>query len=390
MFISLDLETTGINPDKDKIIEFGAVKFDLKGNTETLQTLIHPGITLPEIITHITGITDEDLKNAPPFQEKAEEISAFIGDLPIIGHNIQFDTSFLRNHHIELKNPEYDTVQLASILFPGLNSYSLEILTHLLDLKHKDKHRALDDAVAAMELFLKLKDKFQELDPDLIKKIHSLCEKTQWPTAKFLKTLPPTKSKTHILPPLTALPKSPLPENYKELLNTKKSQLFQISPPYYSLIQSLAKDAHKDTYISVPHMLFHDLTPTLPDSITKIDSPKKYISQRRLSEFENKKFFEDYEFTGLIKTLVWLKQTKTGLLPEIIFFNQEKQIILHINADKDFTELKDEPFVQKAMEKDKTSPAICSHQYLIDQKPEIKDLILIDLDKFTKSIFYEQ
>src|SRR3990167_6103676 len=91
MFISLDLETTGFEPAKDKIIEFGAVKFDFKKERERLTFLINPGITLPQIITHITNIKDRDLKDAPPLPEKLQEIKDFIGDLPIIGHNIQFD-----------------------------------------------------------------------------------------------------------------------------------------------------------------------------------------------------------------------------------------------------------------------------------------------------------
>ena len=73
MFISLDLETTGFDPIKDKIIEFGAIKFDLTGKREELSFLINPGIPLPQIITHITGITNKDLTSAPQFEEKSEE-----------------------------------------------------------------------------------------------------------------------------------------------------------------------------------------------------------------------------------------------------------------------------------------------------------------------------
>ena len=185
MFISLDLETSGVDKDKDKIIEFGAVKFDFNGHREEMSCLIQPGLTLPQIITHITGITDEDLKDAPSFEEKRQEIADFIGDLPIIGHNIQFDTGFLRTHGIPLKHAEYDTCQLATMLIPGLPSYSLEIISHTLDLVHEDKHRALDDAVAAMELFLKLADQFRSLEPEIIEKIHQLCAKTDWATKEL-------------------------------------------------------------------------------------------------------------------------------------------------------------------------------------------------------------
>jgi len=94
MFISLDLETTGFDKENDNIIEFGAIKFDLEGNQETLQFLINPQTSIPQIVTYITNISDEDVQDAPTIDEKAQEIQDFIGDLPIVGHNIQFDTGF--------------------------------------------------------------------------------------------------------------------------------------------------------------------------------------------------------------------------------------------------------------------------------------------------------
>lgn len=187
MFISLDLETTGFDPTKDKIIEFGAIKFNEQGETlSTLQFLCNPGFTLPQIITHITKITDEDLKNTELFEARKEEVKNFIGDLPIIGHNIQFDINFLKSNELEITNPEYDTQQLSSIILPNMPSYSLEILSKALNLTHAEKHRALDDAIAAMELFLKLIKEFQKLPPELLKKIQTLVQKSNWPLKNLL------------------------------------------------------------------------------------------------------------------------------------------------------------------------------------------------------------
>ncbi len=189
MFISLDLETTGFSNKTDKIIEFGAVKFDLNGHREEMQFLINPNVPIPQIVTHITNITDDDVKDAPTFDEKLEEIQAFIGDLPIIGHNIQFDTGFLRAYGIPLTNPEYDTCILASIACPGQPSYSLEVLSSMLGLSHDEKHRALDDAIAAMELFLKLTEELQILPKELLKKIQSLVQKSAWPVKDYISEL---------------------------------------------------------------------------------------------------------------------------------------------------------------------------------------------------------
>ena len=156
MFVSLDLETTGFNSETDQIIEFGAIKFDLKGNSETLQFLCNPGFKIPDIVVHITKIKDDHVKDANPFSKHLQEVQDFIGDLPIVGHNIKFDTDFLELNGVEIKNKLYDTHDLDAILLPNMASYSLEILSEVFQLQHTDKHRALDDAIAAMELFLKL------------------------------------------------------------------------------------------------------------------------------------------------------------------------------------------------------------------------------------------
>jgi len=403
MFISLDLETTGFDPIKDKIIEFGAVKFDLNGEKERLQFLVNPGITLPEIITHITGITDENLKTSPPFEEKISEIKEFIGNLPIVGHNIQFDTNFLRGNDIEINNPEYDTFQLASILLPGLPSYSLEILSHALKLEHEEKHRALDDAIAAMELFIKLADNFSHLPKEMIEHVHNLCKKTDWPLKDFLLSIEPSeaepaeggqKNEDSIA---EEEPKKHEPSPHlQKILEIQESALFEISPPYDNLIKKLSENIDKDSYISLPNQIFKQIADTLPENIAKIDSQTKYLSLKKLEEFEQKPHFENHEITTLLKLIIWKNQTKTGHLEEIIFFNQEKILIPQFNIDKNQTprgsEAKtipeEEYFFKRALKKDDSSPAICSHQYIIEKNPPAKELIIFDSEKFLTELYF--
>ncbi len=386
MFISLDLETTGFDSSKDKIIEFGAVKFDLSGEKERLQFLINPGTKLPDIITHITGITDEDLTDAPQFSEKAEEIAAFIGDLPIVGHNIQFDTGFLRANGIELKNPEYDTCQLASILLPGLPSYSLEILSSLLELEHEEKHRAVDDSIAAMELFIKLADHFSHLPTELIEKIKNLCKKTDWELKDFLLTIKPIEPKEPKSFEQESVTTKFEPSPYLEkILEIQESSLIEIKPPHQNLIKELSEKIDKDSYISVPDQIFKQISDSLPENIAKIDSPSKYLSLKRLEKFEKKDHFEKYEFTTLFKLLVWKEQTKTGHLSEITFFNEERTITPFINIQANE---ETEYFFKKAAEKDESSPAVCSHQYTVEKNPTAKELLIINSEKFVQSIAF--
>ena len=399
MYISLDLETTGIDPLNDRIIEFGAIKFDLNGPGEKLSFLINPGVKLPQIITHITKITDNDLKDQPLLTAKIQEIKNFIGDLPIIGHNIQFDTSFLRNNGFEINNPEYDTCNLASILFPNLPSYSLEILSDILDLQHREKHRALDDSIAAMELFIKLINTFQELPQKTIKEIHTVALKSNWKLKDLILSLNETTQTKAISDDNTqkivgqeefaATNSLTLPSL---LFHQNPNSIFEISPPYNNLTLSLLQNSPANTYICIDNELFNELSPFLSPEIAQLDAPKNYLSPKRLQELEQKKFLEEHEATALIKFLIWSRKTKTGLIHELNLLGPEKTVIYQVNADPELTDSKDEPFVQKAIQKDKNSPAICTFEYLAEienNSQKIENLIIVEFEKFTKELFYK-
>jgi DNA polymerase III epsilon subunit-like protein len=397
MFISLDLETTGIDPTKDRIIEFGAIKFDpfsISGTPhETLSFLINPGVTLPKIITHITKLTDDDLKNQPLIHEKIEEIKNFIGDLPIIGHNIQFDTSFLRNNGIEINNQEYDTCNFASILFPNLPSYSLETLSDILDIKHREKHRALDDSIAAMELFTKLVSEFQNLPKETIEEIKTIAKKSNWKLKDLILSLEHSPNKpSHTKKPTN----KPIIKTSKDssslvsLIQKEQTALFEILPPYDDLTSELLNNSSSNTYICVDRDLFNELSSTLPENIAQLDAPKNYLSPRRLEDLKQKKILEEYEATALIKALIWSRKTKTGLIKELNFLGPEKTVAYQINADPELTDINNEPFIQKATQKDVSSPAICTFEYLTENNSQkIENLIVIEFEKLTKEIFYK-
>lgn len=395
MYISLDLETTGFDPIKDKIIEFGAVKFNDHGETiETLQFLVNPGIIIPQIITHITNITDEELKIAPSFEDKVEEIKNFIQDLPIIGHNIQFDMGFLETNGISLTNDQYDTQVMATIILPKMPSFSLEILSKALKLTHKEKHRALDDSIAAMELFLKLLKKFEELDPELLKTLQELSLKSNWPLKNLLqKTISVAAEQKPELPEPTSFETDPnLFELVEKILTSNTSGLFEVSPQYKEIVHHLLPKAKSHTHIAIDYHLFRQIQNEIPNTFAKIDAPKNYISIKRLENFKNREFFENHEISALLKYLVWLSQTKTGLLSEVCLFNQEKQTIALINIDESINNPPGEHFFAKALEKDQGKPTICTHQYLIESglknlpTNSEGELLLLDFESFLYSL----
>src|SRR5680860_71613 len=104
-FIVLDVETTGVDSKIDDIIEFAAVKLDIRGQViDKLDFLISTSQTLSPTIIALTGITQKDLENEPPMEEFVSKINDFCGDLPIVGHNIGFDIEFLLSKGCDVKN----------------------------------------------------------------------------------------------------------------------------------------------------------------------------------------------------------------------------------------------------------------------------------------------
>lgn len=154
-FVCLDLETTGLNAHSDTIIELGAVKFRGGEVLERYQTFVNPGRNIPAFVQQLTSISPKQVERAPAFHQVAGQFADFIGDLPIVGHNIAWDLEFLRVHGLDLPNPRYNTWDLASIFLPTLPEYNLTELARHLDVDH-EQHRALGDATATAQVFYRL------------------------------------------------------------------------------------------------------------------------------------------------------------------------------------------------------------------------------------------
>src|SRR5690625_2680161 len=166
-FVVIDLETTGHSPN-DKIIEIGLVVIEETKIVDEYTTLLHPGQAIPTFISNLTGISDDDVKDAPKFIDKADEITSFFNDSYLVAHNVPFDLNFLNDelsdHKLNiLTNPVLDTVELARILFPQAPGFKLAQLADFFQIEHKDPHRALSDAYVTAELFLILKEKLLSL-----------------------------------------------------------------------------------------------------------------------------------------------------------------------------------------------------------------------------------
>ena len=162
-YICIDLETTGLNPKEDRIIEIGAVKVCQGKITERFSTFIQPGRKLEERITELTGIRDEDLENAPEIEAVLEQLLDFMGGVPLLGHSILFDYSFLKkacvNHKLSFEKYGVDTLKIARKYLTSLEHKNLEYLCDYYGIEHH-AHRALADAEATVALYQRLCEQF--------------------------------------------------------------------------------------------------------------------------------------------------------------------------------------------------------------------------------------
>ena len=166
IFVSIDLETTGFDPQRDKIIEVGAVKF--KNNTvlEKLSILVNPMQIISQEISDLTGINQNELNLAKQWTDVKDEVVNFIDNYPIIGHNVNFENQFLSENDINIVE-SFDTLSLARILLPNLPEYNLSGISKHLKFNHENPHRALSDSLVTMDLFNTLTNTLFNLEKTL-------------------------------------------------------------------------------------------------------------------------------------------------------------------------------------------------------------------------------
>ncbi len=177
---AIDIETTGLSQDRDAIIEIGAVKFKGHRVEDEWSSVINPGRHIPEFITGLTGISDVEVRNAPRFQDIAHELNAFVGDSPVVGHNVRFDLGFLQKGGLLQYNEVIDTYELAAVLMPTASRYNLGSLGRQLGILLPATHRALDDARVTMAALNKLFEMARELPLDLLAEIVRHGEVLEW------------------------------------------------------------------------------------------------------------------------------------------------------------------------------------------------------------------
>ena len=176
-YVVFDIETTGLSPTNNRIIEIGAVRIKDGRIQDTFSEFVNPEVPIPYTITKLTSITDAMVQNAPTIEVILPKFLEYIGDASVVAHNATFDTGFIRENAKRLglvfDSTIVDTMTLAHILLPELGKYTLDRLCKQFGVVNEHHHRACDDAAATAEIFVKMIKMIKEKG---ITTIHELNE----------------------------------------------------------------------------------------------------------------------------------------------------------------------------------------------------------------------
>ena len=166
-YVMLDTETTGFSSTSDRVIEIGMIKCVDDKPVDSFTTFVNPDMHIPSNISRLTGITDADVASAPQFQEIAQQVIDFIGELPVVAHNGHFDARMLASEFDYMGQSVFlkviDTLPMARKAFPDLKNHKLRTLIDELQLAdYEQKHRALDDARIGHLLYLRCKEELSK------------------------------------------------------------------------------------------------------------------------------------------------------------------------------------------------------------------------------------
>lgn len=166
-YVIFDLETTGVSCNSDEVVEISAVKV-IGGNVvDEFSTLVNPGRSIPAQASAVNGITDDMVADAPAFQTALNDFNEFVGELPLVGHNINtFDIKFICRDAMKYWNKTFgndyiDTLVMARACLPGLGHYKLVDLAEHYGISPEGAHRALNDCRMNQKVFEKLAEELR-------------------------------------------------------------------------------------------------------------------------------------------------------------------------------------------------------------------------------------
>lgn len=444
MIIALDLETTGLDKLQDEIIEVALVKFD--ENTwkivDEYSTLVNPWIEIPEISRTITGITDDDVKNAPTFPSIAKKVAEFIWDDPVLGHNTQFDVWFLVEKGVDIRqNVALDTFFLANFLSRDVKTLSLEGLSEHYKITQDNAHRALDDTKATKDLFMILAKEFDKLPKYKKEVISFVFDKSDERSVNFLrKYLDLPKVDTETFEKKLSKAFDPykkeavtldveLPFNKDNYFNTdyfKDIENFEVRENQKLMWELVwgALDNNKKLLIEAPTWVWKTFAYLLPSVLYSISTWERVFISTNTKALQDQIYFKDLEklrnlglnfsytklkwksnyiwiyslldilnssqvfdagnISLLSKICLWLFDTKTWELEDLNFYPNEYQLLRELNADSFSTLRETNPYrkyepLYKARQKAFSSNVVIVNHSLLIQDVKSDNSILWEI-----------
>ena len=205
-YVAFDLETTGLSPDSDQIIEIGAVKIRDGKISGKYNCIIHPEIEVSDFIINLTGISRDMLRKGIPLKEGVEEFLEFSGDLPVLGHNVMFDYSFVKcsavREGLTFEKMGIDTLKIARKVHKDFESKSLGALCDYYHIENPAAHRAYYDALATAKLYQTLAHYFEPQDPKVFQplQLQYKIKKVQPATPKQIALLERLTEQKELIP----------------------------------------------------------------------------------------------------------------------------------------------------------------------------------------------
>ncbi len=390
-YAALDLETTGLDPGRDRVIEVGAVAFTPDGVSASMERLVDPGRSVPEPVLRLTGIKPEDLRGAASAETALAELGAFLRGRQPVGHGARLDVDFLvAAGHWDETAEILDTLDVARILMPAAASHSLPLLATELGFGQPRPHRALDDADATRQLLLRLREEAVALEEGLKETMLALVAPYPWPVARFFAEaltapnpdpMPASAARAHAqhepkparLPPddpdlLAALlgPEGPLAGllpgyEHREPQLQMLLAVAQIQGRGGNLLVEAGTGTGKSLAYLVPsiaravrhgqRVVVSTDTHTLQEQLMSKDLPalrewlpwdfkacllkgrSNYVSLRRWRRYLAEPCHDSDELRFKLKVVVWLHSTESGDRSELRLHGREEVFWAHIASD---------------------------------------------------------
>ena len=175
-FVVFDIETTGFSPVSNRIIEIGAVKVVNGEIADKFSTFVNPQVPIPFHIEKLTSINDSMVMDAPVIEEVLPRFMEFCGDAVMVAHNAFFDMSFIKENVMRQQlNKTFtyaDTLGIARVLFPNQAKHTLDAVCKTMGVSLENHHRAVDDAGATAEIFVKMIALLKEQGVENLKQIN--------------------------------------------------------------------------------------------------------------------------------------------------------------------------------------------------------------------------